>query len=144
MCRKAVRSYGRSALTLCGLWPFNGAAMTTPVVRDVQPRNHDNEVDEDLTQLVRVGGRCSYVLLSLLFLILLYPDVIEWTWGRAVMAVLVSAVVVAIAYAVGRSRQRLLEASIFAVALLGLQWTYLSTGNRLKGLSLWLRGHEMW
>ena len=97
----------------------------------MQPRNHDNEVGEDLTQLVRVGGRCSYVLLALLFLILLYPDVMEWALGRTVMAVLVSAVVLAIAYAVGQSRQRLLAAFIFAVVLLGLQWTYLATGNRL-------------
>jgi Ion channel len=97
----------------------------------VQPRNHDNEVDEDLTQLVRVGGRCSYVLLALLSLILLYPDVIEWAWGRLVMAAMASAIFIAIAYAIGRSRQRLIAASFFAVALLGLQWTYLATGNRL-------------
>ena len=87
----------------------------------MQLRNHDSEVDEDLTQLVRVGGRCSYVLLLLLSVILLYPYVIEWAWGRTVMAVLVSAVVLAIACAVGRSRQRLLAVSIFAVALLGLR-----------------------
>jgi hypothetical protein len=68
----------------------------------VQPRNHDNEVDEDLTQLLRVGGRCSYVLLALLSLILLYPDVIEWAWGRLVMAAMASAIFIAIAYAVGR------------------------------------------
>jgi hypothetical protein len=113
-----------------------------PGVRDVQPRNHDNEVGEDLTQLVRVGGRCSYVLLALLFLILLYPDVMEWVWGRTVMAVLVSAIVLAIAYAVGRSRQRLLAASIFAVALLGLQWAYLATGNRLVPLQKSGRARE--
>ena len=96
----------------------------------MQPRNHDSEVDEDLTQLVRVGGRCSYVLLALLSVILLYPYVIEWAWGRLVLAAMVSCIVIAIAYAVGRSRKRLIAAS-FAIVLLGLQWTYLATGNRL-------------
>jgi ion channel len=97
----------------------------------VQLRNHDSEVDEDLTQLVRVGGRCSYVLLALLSLILLYPYVIEWAWGRLVLVAMASCIFVAIAYAIGRSRQRLIAGSFFAVALLGLQWTYLATGNRL-------------
>ncbi|MGE5714825.1 MAG: potassium channel family protein [Betaproteobacteria bacterium] len=92
---------------------------------------HDNEVDEDLTQLVRVGGRCSYVLLALLSLILLYPYVIEWAWGRLVLMAMVSCIVIAIAYAVGRSRERLIATSFFAVTLLGLQWTYLATGDRL-------------
>jgi hypothetical protein len=97
----------------------------------VQLRNHDSEVDEDLTQLVRVGGRCSYVLLALLSLILLYPYVIEWAWGRLVLVAMASCIFVAIAYAIGRSRQRLIAGSFFAVALLGLQWTYLATGDRL-------------
>ena len=97
----------------------------------MQLRNHDSEVDEDLTQLVRVGGRCSYVLLLLLSVILLYPYVIEWAWGRLVLAAMVTCIVVAIAYAVGQSRQRLIAASFFSVVLLGLQWTYLATGNWL-------------
>lgn len=97
----------------------------------MQLRNHDSEVDEDLTQLVRVGGRCSYVLLALLSLILLYPYVIEWAWGRLVLMAMVSWIVIAIAYAVGRSRERLIAASFFAVTLIGLQWIYLATGNRL-------------
>lgn len=92
---------------------------------------HDHEVGEDLTQLVRVGGRCSYVLLALLSLILLYPYVIEWAWGRLVLMAMVSCIVIAIAYAVGRSRERLIATSFFAVTLLGLQWTYLATDNRL-------------
>lgn len=95
----------------------------------MQLRNHDSEVDEDLTQLVRVGGRCSYVLLLLLSVILLYPYVIEWAWGRLVLAAMVTCIVVAIAYAVGQSQ--LIAASFFSVVLLGLQWTYLATGNRL-------------
>jgi hypothetical protein len=32
----------------------------------------------------------------------MYPDVIEWAWGRLVMAAMASAIFIAISYAVGR------------------------------------------
>jgi hypothetical protein len=100
-------------------------------VTNVQRLSPEQGIDDDLTQLVTLKGRCSYVLVALLAALFLYPFFIEWSWGRIVMAVLVSGIVIAIAYAVGRSRQLLIAASLFAVALLILQWSYLATGNPL-------------
>lgn len=97
----------------------------------MRPVSDDDAPEEDLTQLVSVGGRCSYVLLALFAVILLYPDLSGSTWGRGVIAFLMSTVVVAIAYAVGRSRRQLMIASAFAIALLGLQWTFFASGNRV-------------
>ena len=79
--------------------------------RHVQPRNHDNEVDEDLTQLVRVGGRCSYVLLALLSLILLYPHMrVGWVKlscaGQVVMRLCSSRGPGSVAEPVARMRYR--------------------------------------
>src|SRR4051794_11904655 len=95
----------------------------------MQPQKPDLDVDQDLTQIVRVGGRCSYVLLALLLLILIYPYLIELTWGRITIGGLVSMIVVAIAHAVGRSGRRLVVDSAVALLFLALQWIYLATGN---------------
>lgn len=97
----------------------------------MQPSTPDIGIDEDLTQLVTPKGRCGYVLLALLSALLLYPALVERAWGRVVMAVLVSAIVIAIGYAVGRSRRRMMVASVFAFVLLIFQWTYLASGNPL-------------
>ena len=73
--------------------------------REVRHRTDGGGVDEDLTQIVGVGGGCSYVLVALLFLILLYPELIDSAWGRILAAGLVSSIIIAIIYAVGRSRR---------------------------------------
>lgn len=97
----------------------------------MQPSSPDQGVDEDITQLVTLKGRCSYVLLALLSALFLYPALVARTWGLVVMAMLVSTIVISIAYAVGKSRRQLIAASLFAVALLILQWTYLASGDPL-------------
>jgi hypothetical protein len=89
------------------------------------------EVDEDLTQLVGVGGRCSYVLLALLFIILLYPALVDWAWGRLVIGLLLSVIIVAIAYAIGRSPRHFHVALIIAVTFLTLQWIYIISDDRI-------------
>lgn len=97
----------------------------------MQPNSQDDESDNSFAEIIKVRGRCGYVLIAILLLIVLYPAVIGWSWGRLVMALLASSIVISIAFAVGRSRRRLIASLILAALLLSLQCLYLAAGNQL-------------
>ncbi len=85
------------------------------------------EADEDLAQVVTGHGPCTYLLLALLGLILLYPYAKGDIIGRIVLAVLYSLVLIGGAYAIGRSRRTLIVGFGLAVLGVALQWTALFT-----------------
>jgi hypothetical protein len=97
----------------------------------MQAGDPEDKADADLTEIVGIGGRCSYVLLALLLMILVYPNLIGQNWGREVLAVLFAAIVVSVVYALGGSHRRLIVAAIFGTVLVVFQWIYFQTGNRL-------------
>jgi ion channel len=96
------------------------------------------EPDEDLAQVVTGHGPCTYLLLSLLGLILLYPYAKGESVGRIVLAVLYSLVLIGGAYAIGRNRRTLIIGFGLAVLGVALQWTALLTNGaaffRLAGI----------
>jgi hypothetical protein len=72
-------------------------------------------------------GPCTYLLLSLLGLILAYPYLRGGLLGRISLGALYSAVLLGGAYAIGRNRRRLILAFGLAVLGVALQWTAIWT-----------------
>jgi ion channel len=85
------------------------------------------ESDEDLAQVVTGHGPCTYLLLSLLGLILFFPYATGGILGRILLAVLYSLVLIGGAYAIGRNRRTLIIGVGLAVLGVALQWTALVT-----------------
>jgi hypothetical protein len=95
------------------------------------------ESDEDLAQVVTGHGPCTYLLLALLAVILLYPYLMANLFGRIALGLLFSTVLLGGAYAIGRTRWTMIVG--FGLAILGvaLQWATLLTRGvaiyRLEG-----------
>jgi len=89
----------------------------------------ETETENDLTQVIRGRGPCTYLLLSLIGLILLYPYFQEGVFARVSLAILFSLVLLGGALAIRQSRPALFLK--IALALLGvtLEWTALWIGN---------------
>jgi voltage-gated potassium channel Kch len=89
-----------------------------------------SESDEDLAEVVTGHGPCTYLLLSLLALILIYPYLKGDIASRAILGFLYSGVLLGGAYAVDRSRRAFVWG--FGLALVGvaLQWAWLLTDNQ--------------
>jgi hypothetical protein len=85
------------------------------------------EQDEDLAQVVTGHGPCTYLLLALLALILVYPYLKEGVASRVILGLLYTAVLLGGAHAVGRDRRRLIVGLGLAIVAIGLQWAYLTT-----------------
>jgi hypothetical protein len=85
------------------------------------------EADEDLAQVVTGHGPCTYLLLALLGLILLYPYAKGGVTGRIVLGILYSLVLIGGAYAIGRNRRTLIVGFGLAVLGVALQWAALLT-----------------
>jgi hypothetical protein len=97
------------------------------------------EQDEDLAQVVTGHGPCTYLLLALLALILIYPYLKEDGTSRVILGLLYSLVLLGGAHAVGRERGRLIVGLGLAILAIGLQWSYLMTHDvwlqRLTGIT---------
>lgn len=91
--------------------------------------NPQFESDEDLAQVVTGHGPCTYLLLALLALILLYPYLMASLFGRVALGILFSAVLLAGAYAIGRTRRAIIVGFALAILAVALQWTSLLTRN---------------
>jgi hypothetical protein len=80
------------------------------------------ESDVDMADVMRGRGPCTFVLLALIGLILLYPYLEGGLPGRIILGVLYTMVLLGGAYAMGQSRRLLILG--FGLALLGvaLQW----------------------
>src|SRR5271169_3401812 len=85
------------------------------------------EADEDLAQVVTGHGPCTYLLLALLGLILLYPYAKGDVTGPIVLGILYSLVLIGGAYAIGRNRRTLIVGFGLAVLGVALQWAALLT-----------------
>jgi hypothetical protein len=86
-----------------------------------------SESDEDLAQILAGTGPCTYLLLSLLALILLFPYVEQGVIGRIVTGILFSAVLLLGSLAVPQSRRTLALKIALALVAVALQWAALST-----------------
>jgi hypothetical protein len=105
----------------------------------MKPDEPQFESDEGLAEIVTGHGRCTYLLLSLLGLILLYPYVGGNFIGRMALSILYALVLIGGAYAIGRDRQTVIVGFGLAVLAVGLQWTALLTNIaaffRLAGIA---------
>src|SRR5215469_11859029 len=86
-------------------------------------------IDDDLAQVIRGRGPCTYLLLSLIALILLYPYFQEGKLARISLSILFSLVLVGGAFAIRQSRPALIFKSGLALLCVALQWTALWSEN---------------
>jgi hypothetical protein len=86
------------------------------------------ESDEDLTEVVTGHGPCTYLLLSLVGLILLFPYAKGDVFGRIVLGILYSLVLIGGAYAISQNRRTIVVGIGLGVLGIALQWTALLTG----------------
>jgi hypothetical protein len=103
------------------------------------PERPSFESDADMADVIKGRGPCTYLLLALLALILLYPYLQHGLLARIVLGILYSMVLLGGAYAMGQNRRSLILG--FGLALLGvaLQWISLLTHSvtlvRLTGVT---------
>ena len=90
-------------------------------------REPKSEADEDLAQVVTGHGPCTYLLLALLALILVYPYLKDGIASRTTLGVLYSLILLGGAYAVDRSRRAFILGFSLAIMGVALQWTWLLT-----------------
>lgn len=97
------------------------------------------ETDQDLTAIMTRHGKCTYLLLSLLGLILLFPYTNGEFSGRIVLSILFALVLIGGAFAIGRNPKMVVIGFGLAILSVGLQWTALLTNIaalfRLAGLA---------
>jgi uncharacterized membrane protein len=87
------------------------------------------ESDEDLAQVVTGHGPCTYLLLALLALILVYPYLKGGIISRITLGALYSPVLLGGAYAVDRSRRAFVFGFGLAIVGVALQWAWILTGR---------------
>ncbi len=99
----------------------------------------ESESDEGLAEIVTGHGPCTYLLLSLLGLILFFPYAKDDVFGRIELAILYSLVLIGGAYAIGRNRRTLIIGLGLAFLGVVLQCTALMTNMaalfRLAGIA---------
>jgi hypothetical protein len=92
----------------------------------------ENDEDEDLAQVVSGHGPCTYLLVSLLLVILVFPyGKNGGVFGKILLSVLFSMVLTVGAYATSRSRRSMISGMILATLGVILQWVALTTGESL-------------
>ncbi|MDH4555429.1 two pore domain potassium channel family protein [Pseudomonas sp. BN417] len=87
------------------------------------------EADEDLAQLVIGQGPCTYLMLLLLGLILLFPYLEEGIFARTLLGILFSIVLLVGAFATRQTRWGFSLKLGLALLGVGLQWTALWTAS---------------
>ena len=87
------------------------------------------ESDEDLAQMIIGHGPCSYLLLLLFGLILLFPYLEEGIFARTLLGVLFSIVLLVGAFATRQTRGGVIFKLGLALLGIGLQWAGLWTDN---------------
>lgn len=87
------------------------------------------ESDEDLAQLLVGQGPCTYLMLLLLGLILLFPYLEEGIFARTLLGILFSIVLLVGAFATRQARWGLSLKLGLALLGVGLQWAALWTAN---------------
>ncbi|UCP10575.1 two pore domain potassium channel family protein [Pseudomonas sp. MM213] len=92
------------------------------------PKNK-TESDEDLGQMVIGRGPCTYLLLLLLGLILLFPFLEEGIFARTLLGILFSTVLLVGAFATRQTRWGFILKLGLALLGVGLQWAALWVGS---------------
>ena len=92
------------------------------------PKNK-TESDEDLGQMVIGRGPCTYLLLLLLGLILLFPFLEEGIFARTLLGILFSTVLLVGAFATRQTQWGFILKLGLALLGVGLQWTALWVGS---------------
>jgi len=92
-------------------------------------RQSTTETDNDLAQVIRGRGPCTYLLLSLIALILLYPYLQEGVFARVLLAILFLFVLLGGTLAIRQSRPALFLKIVLALLGVTLEWTALWRGN---------------
>lgn len=87
------------------------------------------EPNEDLAQLVIGLGPCTYLLLLMLALILLFPFLEEGIFARTLLGILFSIVLLVGAFATRQAQWGFILKLGLAVVGVGLQWSALWTGS---------------
>jgi hypothetical protein len=87
--------------------------------------NLDRDIDQDLAQVMTGHGPCSYLLVALIGLILIFPFTHTDIISRIGLATLSSLVLVGGVYAVGRRRRMLVVGLGLAILAIALQWSAL-------------------
>lgn len=87
------------------------------------------ESDEDLSQMIIGLGPCTYLLLLLIGLILVFPYLEEGLFPRTLLGILFSSVLLVGAFAAPQSQRGLIAKLGLALLGIGLQWTALWTSN---------------
>jgi hypothetical protein len=85
------------------------------------------EQDDDLAQVVRGHGPCTYLLLSLVALILIYPYLKENIFSKIILGLIYTMVLIGGAYAVGHDKRKLRIGLGLAIIAIGLQWVHFTT-----------------
>ena len=88
-----------------------------------------SETEEDLAQLVIGLGPCTYLLLLLLGLILLFPFLEEGLLARTLLGLLFSIVLLVGALAIRQTHWGFILKLILALVGVGLQWSALWSGS---------------
>jgi hypothetical protein len=86
---------------------------------------HKTESDEDLAQLIIGRGPCTYLLLLLLGLILLFPFLEDGIFARTLLGILFSIVLLVGAFATRQTRRGGILRLGLALFGVGLQWSAL-------------------
>jgi len=87
--------------------------------------NLDRDIDQDLAQVMTGHGPCSYLLVALIGLILIFPFTHTDIISRIGLATLSSLVLVGGVYAIARSRRMLVVGLGLAILAIALQWSAL-------------------
>jgi hypothetical protein len=87
------------------------------------------ETDADLAQMVIGLGPCTYLLLLLLGLILVFPFLEEGIFARTLLGILFSIVLLVGALATRQTRRGVILKVCLALLGVGIQWTALWTAN---------------
>lgn len=94
------------------------------------PQSRDTtESDADLSQMIIGLGPCTYLLLLLIGMILVFPFLEEGLFPRMLLGILFSSVLLVGAFAAPQSRRSLIFKVGLALLGIGLQWTALWTSN---------------
>lgn len=94
--------------------------------RDPEPARED--VVEAFADLLSLAGRSTFLLLALLSMLIAYPFLDGTTDQRLLLGALSSAILVAAAFAAGRSRRALMISFAFAGPTLVLKWWFILGG----------------
>ncbi|QZP32379.1 potassium channel family protein [Pseudomonas sp. DR48] len=87
------------------------------------------ESEADLAQMVIGHGPCTYLLLLLLGLILLFPFLEEGIFARTLLGILFSIVLLVGAFATRQTRMGFILKTALALLAVGLQWAALWAGS---------------